>query len=60
MSAIDTLSDTPATEWSFGGEMLKGCGHQGEVDVFSGKGKLSWKVEFAARWSALKVQLRSI
>jgi lysyl-tRNA synthetase, class I len=37
------------------GEILKGCGHRGEVDVFSGKGKLSWKVEFAARWSALKV-----
>jgi lysyl-tRNA synthetase class 1 len=37
------------------GGMLKGCGHTGEVDVFSGKGKLSWKVEFAARWSALKV-----
>jgi lysyl-tRNA synthetase, class I len=37
------------------GEMLKGCGHKGEVDVFSGKGKLSWKVEFAARWSALKI-----
>ena len=37
------------------GEMLKGCGHRGEVDVFSGRGKLSWKVEFAARWSALKV-----
>lgn len=37
------------------GETLEGCGHQGEVDVFSGKGKLSWKVEFAARWSALKV-----
>ena len=37
------------------GELLKGCGHRGEVDVFSGKGKLSWKVEFAARWSALKV-----
>ena len=37
------------------GEMLKGCGHQGEVDVYSGKGKLSWKVEFAARWSALKI-----
>lgn len=37
------------------GEVLKGCGHRGEVDVFSGKGKLSWKVEFAARWSALKV-----
>ena len=37
------------------GEMLKGCGHKGEVDVFSGNGKLSWKVEFAARWSALKI-----
>ncbi len=37
------------------GEMLKGCGHQGEVDVYSGQGKLSWKVEFAARWSALKI-----
>ncbi len=37
------------------GETLKGCGHRGEVDVFSGNGKLSWKVEFAARWSALKI-----
>ncbi len=37
------------------GEILAGCGHQGEVDVYLGKGKLSWKVEFAARWSALKI-----
>jgi len=37
------------------GEMLNGCGHKSEVDVFSGHGKLSWKVEFAARWSALKI-----
>src|SRR5207247_9164593 len=37
------------------GEMLNGCGHKGEVDVFSGDGKLSWKVEFAARWSGLKI-----
>ena len=37
------------------GETLNGCGHKGEVDVFSGDGKLSWKVEFAARWSALKI-----
>ncbi len=36
-------------------EQLKGCGHRGEVDVRSGEGKLSWKVEFAARWSALKI-----
>ncbi len=36
-------------------ETLKGCGHRGEVDVRSGEGKLSWKVEFAARWSALRI-----
>jgi lysyl-tRNA synthetase, class I len=37
------------------GETLKGCGDKGEVDVFSGNGKLSWKVEFAARWSGLQI-----
>ena len=36
-------------------ETLEGCGYSGEVDVRKGDGKLSWKVEFAARWSALKV-----
>src|SRR5438093_13562965 len=37
------------------GETLNGCGHKGEVDVFSGDGKLSWKVEFAARWSGVTI-----
>ena len=37
------------------GKRLEGCGHKGEVDVRTGEGKLSWKVEFAARWSALKI-----
>ena len=37
------------------GRKLEGCGHKGEVDIRSGDGKLSWKVEFAARWSALKI-----
>ncbi len=37
------------------GRKLEGCGHKGEVDIRAGDGKLSWKVEFAARWSALKV-----
>lgn len=37
------------------GQKLEGCGHVGEVDIRSGNGKLSWKVEFAARWSALKI-----
>jgi lysyl-tRNA synthetase class 1 len=58
--ALEYIHDRHAVRYScdgmeLRGEMLKGCGHRGEVDVFSGKGKLSWKVEFAARWSALKV-----
>ncbi len=35
--------------------VVKGCGHKGEASYFKGEGKLSWKVEFAARWSALKI-----
>src|SRR5207245_6273868 len=34
---------------------LQGCRHRGKVEVRSGNGKLSWKVEFAARWSSLKI-----
>jgi lysyl-tRNA synthetase class 1 len=41
------------------GTWLKGCGHEGEVDVLAGKGKLSWKVEFAARWRALDVRFEA-
>ncbi len=33
--------------------MVKGCGYQGECSFRDGK--LAWKVEFAARWSRLKV-----
>jgi len=36
-------------------QSLKGCGHRGEVDYRRGEGKLSWKVEFAARWAALGI-----
>lgn len=35
--------------------LIKGCGHKGEASYFNGTGKLSWKVEFAARWHALKI-----
>jgi len=35
--------------------VVKGCGHKGEASYFKGEGKLSWKVEFAARWDALKI-----
>lgn len=41
------------------GKMLEGCGYDGEVDVTSGKGKLSWKVEFAARWKALDIRFEA-
>ncbi len=41
------------------GHWLEGCGHNGEVDVLSGNGKLSWKVEFAARWRALDIRFEA-
>jgi len=33
--------------------VINGCGHEGECSIRDGK--LSWKVEFAARWRALKI-----
>jgi len=41
------------------GRWLKGCGHEGEVNVLAGRGKLSWKVEFAARWKALDIRFEA-
>jgi lysyl-tRNA synthetase class 1 len=41
------------------GKWLDGCGYEGEIDVRSGKGKLSWKVEFAARWKALDIRFEA-
>ncbi len=38
------------------GKWLDGCRYEGEQDITAGKGKLSWKVEFAARWKALDVR----
>ncbi len=38
---------------------IEGCKHKGEVDYRKGEGKLSWKVEFAARWSALKINFEA-
>jgi len=33
--------------------LVKGCGYEGECGIRDGK--LAWKVEFGARWSALKI-----
>ena len=41
------------------GQWMEGCGHKGEVDVLSGNGKLSWKVEFGARWHALDIRFEA-
>lgn len=41
------------------GRMLQGCGYQGETDITKGEGKLSWKVEFAARWVALDIRFEA-
>jgi lysyl-tRNA synthetase class 1 len=38
---------------------LVGCGHKGMTSVGNGEGKLAWKVEFAARWSALDIRFEA-
>jgi len=38
------------------GKWHEGCGYEGEVKLSQGEGKLSWKVEFAARWAALDIR----
>lgn len=41
------------------GRWLEGCGNEGEADYTKGEGKLSWKVEFAARWKALDIRFEA-
>ena len=39
--------------YDFDGDIVKyrcECGHDGEMDIKSGNGKLTWRVEWAARW----------
>ena len=38
---------------------IKGCGHEGEADITKDLGKLAWKVEFAARWSAFDIRFEA-
>ncbi|HEY6534419.1 MAG TPA: lysine--tRNA ligase [Candidatus Nitrosocosmicus sp.] len=40
-------------------KQIEGCGHQGEVNIKNGNGKLAWKVEFAARWNAFDVRFEA-
>jgi lysyl-tRNA synthetase, class I len=42
-----------------GKKWVEGCGNEGVTDIRKGEGKLSWKVEFAARWAALDVRFEA-
>lgn len=33
----------------------KGCGHDGKVSPFDGRGKLPWKIEWAAKWKVMGI-----
>jgi lysyl-tRNA synthetase class 1 len=41
------------------GQAVAGCGHEGEVRITDGRGKLSWKAEFAARWAAQDIRFEA-
>jgi lysyl-tRNA synthetase class 1 len=41
------------------GKQIPGCGHEGEMDIKTGNGKLTWKSEFAARWRALDIRFEA-
>jgi lysyl-tRNA synthetase class 1 len=37
----------------------EGCGHEGKVSPFGGKGKLPWKVDWAAHWKVMGVTIEA-
>jgi len=37
----------------------KGCGHEGKISPFGGKGKLPWKVDWAAHWKVMGVTIEA-
>lgn len=37
------------------GLFIEGCGHEGDANIWKGEGKLTWRVEWAARWALFKV-----
>lgn len=41
------------------GKKLEGCGHHGFADIQKAEGKLTWKVEFAARWDLQQVDFEA-
>lgn len=41
------------------GNTLEGCNFHGWSDISKGEGKLTWKVEFAARWDLLQIDFEA-
>ncbi|MBN1329565.1 MAG: lysine--tRNA ligase [Candidatus Heimdallarchaeota archaeon] len=41
------------------GKKLEGCGHHGFADINKEDGKLTWKVEFAARWDLQQIDFEA-
>jgi lysyl-tRNA synthetase class 1 len=41
------------------GKELEGCDHHGWADITKAEGKLTWKVEFAARWDLLQIDFEA-
>jgi lysyl-tRNA synthetase class 1 len=38
-------------------EYAQGCGHEGIISPFDGRGKLPWKLEWATRWEVLNINV---
>ena len=41
------------------GKLLKGCSHHGFANINKAEGKLTWKVEFAARWELQQIDFEA-
>ena len=63
-NTVDYLENERAVTYTctgntIGKKLVQGCGHTGQVKISSGKGKLAWKVEFAARWQAFDIKFEA-
>lgn len=58
-NAKESKVDYRCTGDEIGRKWVNGCGHEGAADITKGEGKLSWKVEFAARWSAFDIRFEA-
>ena len=62
--ATEYISDEKKVKYTchdteIGSKRVKGCGHIGEADIGKDLGKLAWKVEFAARWTAFDIRFEA-